>query len=236
MRFRTFIAIVIVPVLIAYFYKLQRDQEFVTSLSQQTNVTGAFTPREGVEEATRIAKLWDRDCFLQCVRIAFPVDGDQDNRAITFEGRPIPPCGWTFRFFSPRRRQFLRLVMRPDGSCEAEVVSSLNYLKPTALPDDFLDSPEVFQIAEESFGRDFRQDKDVFRMYAQLTTWPSNVGGPEDPVLHRSNWQIHYLATQDSKTRTDLFLMLDAVTGELLTAQRSVDTEMELIYNAFEKK
>jgi len=232
LRFRIFIAIAVVGLLIAYVFKLRREQVFVESLSQQTDVTGAIAAREGVEEVTRIAKLWDQECFLQCVRIAFAGDLE-NNPAIAYEGRPIPPSGWMYRFFSPRRKKFLMLTLSPDGHCQAETASAINYLDSQPLPDNFLDSTEAFQIAEESFGREFRQDVDVFRMYAQVTTWPSNVGGPEDPVPHRANWQIQYLAQRGNRTRVDLYLMIDAVTGKLLTAQKAVNSEMQVIHSNF---
>lgn len=241
MRFWIVVGLAIASLLIVSFVRERREQAFVASLPQSTKITGAFTPREGVAEAKRIAKLWDDECFLHGILIAYA--GDDDNRGVSFEGRPIPPCGWYFRFVSIPRRRILMLRLTPDGHCVAESADGINFLDSQPLPDNFIDSTEAFQIAEERFGRDFRQDKDVFRIYAQVTTLPSLVGGPEDPVPNRPTWQIHYLTTHlnsSGKMRTDLCLMIDAVTGEVLTAQKqsnlhgSIDVEVEVIHNAFE--
>ena len=213
-----------------------QDRAIVASLPKTTSLSGPFTAREGLAEARRIAALWDPTAFLQCVRIGYRGDPHSDDPAITFEGVPIPPSGWMYRFFSRGRGRFLVLTLTPDGRCEAQSDSAVNSLDSQPLAGDFLDSPRAFQIAEESFGRKFRSDGPVVRMYAQVTTWPSNVGGPPDPTPHRSTWQVHYLAPRRRETRTDLYLMLDAVDGRVLTVLEAEGDRIRTIHNGFAER
>lgn len=213
-----------------------QDREVVAGLPATTSLSGPFTAREGLSEARRIAALWDPAAFLQCVRIGYRGDPHSDDPAITFSGVPIPPSGWMYRFFSQGRGRFLVLTLTPDGRCEAQAESAVNYLDSRPLADDFLDSSRAFEIAEESFGRAFRKEGPVVRMYAQGTTWPSNVGGPPDPMPHRSTWQIHYVAPRQRETRVDLYLMIDAVDGRVLTVLEAEGDQVRTIHNGFAKR
>lgn len=223
--------VVLLLVTIARFIGDARDYRFAKSLSGTTNLRNTFTPREGLDEATRIARRWDEQCFLQCVRIAFLGDLDHDP-GMTPDGRPVPPSGWMYRFMSRERGRFLELTLTPDGRCLAESSSATNYADSEPLPAAFLDSPAAFKVAEDSFGATFRGETKLFRYYAQVTTWKNNVGGPEDPVRHRPNWQIQYLATR-GRDRVDLCLMIDAITGQLLTAQRFENSKATLLRSSF---
>jgi len=228
-----FAAVLIIALLLVRDW---RDRAVFDDLPKTTSLSGAFTAREGVAEARRIAALWDPAAFLQCVRIAYRGDPHSDDPAITFEGAPIPPSGWMYRFFSRPRGRFLVLTLTPDGLCDAESESAVNYLNSQPLADSFLDSSRAFEIAEESFGRAFRKEGLVVRMYAQATTWPSNVGGPPDPTPHRSTWQIHYIAPRRLERRVDLYLMLDAVDGSVLTVQEDEAGQVRTIHNGFAER
>lgn len=219
-----------------FYMQAVRERALVASLPRTTSLEGAFSAREGIAEATRIAMLWDSDCRLQCIRIGFRGNPHSEDPAITFDGLPIPPSGWMYRFFSRERGRFLLLTLTPDGRCEAELHGALNYMDSQPLPADFLDSREAFRIADDSFGREFRDNGPVFRMYAQLTTWPSNAGGSVDPVPHRPNWQIHYLHPHSEELRVDLFLMLDGVTGEVLTAMEADSSGERITHDALSAK
>lgn len=235
MNWRTalFAALTLAAVFIASMIGEYREVAKAAALSGPTGLRGVFTPREGLSEATRIARLWDEQCFLQCVRLAFVGDLDTDI-GMTPEGRPTAPNGWMYRFLSVERGRFLELTLTPDGQCRAESSSTRNYLDSKPLPSDFLDSTAAFEIAENHYGREFRQSAKLFRFYAQATTWPSNVGGPEDPLPHRPNWQIGYLAISDGE-RVDLYLKIDATDGRVLTVQRFVGTHAHrhVVHNAF---
>jgi hypothetical protein len=235
MNWRTalYVALTLAAVFIATLIGEYREVAKAAALSGPTGLKNVFTPREGLTGATRIARLWDEQCYLQCVRFAFVGDLDTDI-GMTPDGRPTAPNGWMYRFLAAERGRFLDLTLTPDGQCRAESTSARDYLDSKPLPANFLDSTTAFEIAENSHGREFRQTAKLFRFYAQVTTWPSNVGGPEDPVPHRPIWQIGYLATRD-KERVDLYMMIDATDGRLLTVQRFVGqhARRQIVHNAF---
>lgn len=232
-----FLILLIPAVAGALYVPWAREEALVASLPRTTSLNGPFSAREGVEEATRIARLWDQGCRLQCIRIGFRGDPHADDPAITFDGMPIPPSGWMYRFFSRERGSFLLLTLTPDGRCEAELHGALNYMDSQPLPADFLDSREAFRIADDEYGREFRDDGPVFRMYAQLTTWPAPFPSPADPVAHRPTWQIRYIHPQSKDARFDLFLILDAVTGEVL-AVTEADTagQTRIVHDALSNR
>jgi hypothetical protein len=141
-----------------YGVTIVRNRALVASLPRTTQLRGPFTAwpihcaagalrgrgtaRQGIAEATRIAKLWDKNCFLLSIHIAFRGDPDQKNPASAFDGFPIPLNGWMYRFFSLERRQFLHLTFTADGRCDVATRSAIDYLDSQPLATEFVDGAE----------------------------------------------------------------------------------------------
>jgi hypothetical protein len=202
--------------------KAARDRALLASLPRTTQLRGPFTARQGIAEATRIAKLWDQDCFLEGIQDAFLGDLPRKSPGLTFDGVSIPPSGWLYRFLSPGRVEFLDLILAADGRCEIEARSAINYPDAQPLPTEFLDSTEALRIAEESFGRDFRQNGRVFGVDAAIVT----------SAPHRTTWHIEYLGPESRPRRVDLHLLLDAISGKVLTVQEEDGASVRTIYKA----
>lgn len=211
-----------------------RERSRVESLPKQIAVPGPYSAKGGLAEAQRIALVWDANCKLQSIFMAFGGDVNTDDPGMAMNGIPIAPSGWNYRYFSSARGWFLDLTLWPDGRCNASSFAGIDYLDTKPLPQEFLDSTTALAIAEELYGKDYREKGKLFRLPTRLTTWPSTVG-PRDPVAHRATWQIHYLTTRD-RGRVDLFLTLDAVTGEELCAVECVDSKVEVLTNNFHKR
>ncbi|QDU36127.1 hypothetical protein Mal4_04100 [Maioricimonas rarisocia] len=208
------------------------DQSRVASLPRTVEISGPYSAKEGIVEASRIAALWDPDCQLQCISMTFGGDTNTSDPGMGKDGLPIPPSGWMYRFYSPKRGWFLDLVLWPDGRCEPSSFNGINYPDTQPLPQVFIDSTQAIAIAEELYGQAYREQGEVFRVPTRLTTWPSSVPGPEDPLRGRATWQIHYLSTRE-QDRVDLFLTLDAVTGEELCAVENVNTHITVLSDNF---
>jgi hypothetical protein len=151
---------------------------------------------------------------------------------MAMDGIPIAPSGWNYRFFSSARGWFLDLRLWPDGRCEASSFNGIDYLNTKPLPQEFLDSTTALSIAEELYGKRYREKGKLFRLPTRLTTWGSSVVGPKDPIAHRAIWQIEYLTTRQGD-RVDLVLILDAVTGKELSAVEFVNAKMNVLTNNY---
>jgi len=211
-----------------------QEKSRIARLPREVSIQGTYSAKDGIAEAEKTAALWDEDCQLQCVFMAFGGDPHTDDPGMAREGVPIAPSGWNYRFFSATRGWFLDLAVWPDGRCDASSFNGIDYLDTRPLPNDFLDSTDAISIAEKLYGERYREDGQLFRLPTRLTTWPSNVVGPEDPVPHRATWQIHYLTTRHGN-RVDLFLTIDAITGEELCAVESVDSKTRVLTNNYHR-
>lgn len=216
-----------------FLFRTVQDHSRVSRLPKQIDILGQYSAKDGIPEAKRIAALWDPDCQLQCIFVAFGGDPQTDDPGLGPEGIPIAPSGWNYRFFSASRVWFLDLILWPDGRCEASSFSGLDYLDTKPLPAEFLDSTEALAIAEKLYGKQYRNDGDLFRTPTRLTTWRLPYPGPRDPVPHRATWQIHYLTTR-GQDRVDLHLTLDAVTGEELCAVEIVNTKVNVLTDNYQ--
>lgn len=209
-----------------------RHRSRVESLPKKVAILGPYTARDGIAEAKRIASEWDADCQLQCIFLTFGGDVATSDPGISADGIPITPSGWNYRFYSASKGWFLDLRLWPDGRCDASSFNGINYRGTKPLPAEFLDSNAVFTMAEDLYGRDYRAKGKLFRIDTRLTTWPSPVIGPRDPVRHRAIWSIGYLTTRD-RERVDLYLTLDAVTGKELSAVEFGDEKTTVLTNNY---
>ena len=210
------------------------ERSRVERLPRKVTVLGPYSAKGGLAEAKRIAMLWHADSQLQAIFTAFGGDIDADDPGMGMDGIPIVPSGWNYRFFSAARGWFLDLTLWPDGRCEASSFNGINYLNTRPLPHEFLDSTAALSIVEELYGKCYREQGRLIRLPTRLTTWRSLVVGPRDPVPHRATWQIHYLTTRQ-RDRVDLYLTLDAVTGEELCAVESVNSQIEVLTNKYHR-
>jgi len=209
-----------------------RQRARLQRLPETVALRGPYSAKGGLAEAERIGLLWEADCKLQAIFMASGDGGSTDGPGMGLDGVPVVPNGWCYRFFSKGRGWFLDLTLWPDGRCEASSFYGIDYLDTKPLPHDFLDSGEALAIAEQRYGKPYGEQGKLFRLPMRLTTWPSSVVGPEDPVPHRPTWQIHYLTTRN-RDRVDLYLTLDAITGEELCAVESVNTQTQVLTNKF---
>jgi hypothetical protein len=179
--------------------------------------------------------LWDADSQLQSIFMAFGGDARTDDPGMGMDGIPIVPSGWSYRFFSAPRGWFLDVTLWPDGRCDASSFNGIDYPNTRPLPEEFLDSGAILAIAEKLYGKRYREKGKLFRLPTRLTTWPSSVVGPKDPVPHRATWQVHYLTTR-RRDRVDLYLTLDALTGEELCAVESVNSQIHVLTNNYDQR
>ena len=207
----------------------------MSRLPKKVELLGPYSARGGIGEAKRIASFWDAESQLQAIFLAFGGDPHTDDPGMGIDGIPIVPSGWTYRFFSAGRGWFLDLTLWPDGRCDALSFSGIDYLDTRPLPEEFLDSSAALSIAEKCYGKHYREEGKLFRLPTRLTTWPSSVVGPKDPVLHRATWQVEYLTTRD-RYRVDLHLTFDAVTGEELCAVESVNSQINVLTNNYHQE
>lgn len=227
------ILVLVVLIWIGYHRRVSiQEKAAVDRLPRNVLISGPHSAKQGLTEAVRIAALWDADCRLQSISMAFGGDVDTDDPGMGMDGIPIPPSGWNYRFFSAAKGWFLDLTIWPSGQCDASSFNGINYLDTKPLPQEYLDSTDALSIAEELYGKQCREQGRLFRLPSQLTTWPSSVVGPRDPVSDRATWQIHYLTTRGND-RVDLYLTLDAVTGDELCAVKSVNSEVEVVTNKY---
>jgi hypothetical protein len=209
-----------------------RERSRVGRLPRKVALLGPYSAKGGLTEAKRIASLWEADSRIQAISMAFGGDVHTDDPGMGMDGSPIVPSGWTYRFFSAARGWFLDLTLWPDGRCEASSFNGINYLNTRPLPEEFLDSSAALSIAEKLYGKHYREKGKLFRLATRLTTWPSSVVGPKDPVPHRATWQVHYLTTRQ-RDRVDLYLTLDALTGGELCAVESVNAQIRVLTNNY---
>jgi hypothetical protein len=209
-----------------------RERSRVERLPRKVALLGPYSARAGITEARRIASLWDADCQLQSIALAFGGDVLTDDPGMGPDGIPIAPSGWNYRFYSAARGWFLDLTLWPDGRCEASSFDGINYRDTKPLPEEFLDSSDVLSIAEKLYGKRYRKKGKLFRLPTHLTTWPSSVVGPKDPVPHRPTWHVHYLTTRE-QDRVDLYLTFDALTGEELCAVEAVNSQVQVLTNNY---
>lgn len=209
-----------------------RERSRVERLPRKVALLGPYSAKGGLTEAKRIASLWHADSKLQSIFMAFGGDVQTDDPGMEMDGIPIAPNGWTYRFLSAARGWFLDLTLWPDGRCDVSSFNGINYLDSRPLPEDFLDSSDVLSIAEGLYGKHYREQGKLFQLPTRLTTWPSTVVGPKDPVSHRATWQVHYLTTRQ-RDRVDLYLTLDALTGEELCTVESVNSQIHVLTNRY---
>jgi hypothetical protein len=236
MRYRFILIPALLFILWIGYHRLvsARERSRLESLPKKVAVLGPYSAKGGLAEAKRIASLWDADCQLQAIFMAFGGDVHSDDPGMTNDGIPIAPSGWDYRFFSSNRGWFLDLKIWPDGRCDASSFHGTNYLDTKPLPPAFLDSTAALSIAETLYGQQYREKGKLFRLPARLTTWRSSVAGPKDPVAHRAIWQIEYLTTRD-RDRVDLCLVLDAVTGEVLCAVEYVNSSINVLIDNYQQ-
>ena len=201
-------------------------------LPDATAIREAFTARGGEKEATDIARLWAADAFLDCIRIAYSEGTNDAGPALMLDGRAVPPNGWVYRFVSPSRGKELWVTLRPDGKCQTEVQRRPVFSDSRPLPSEILDSPAALEIAESRFARSCRgESRQITQMYAQVTTSPALFGEPRDPSPNRPTWQVTYIVRNDQEPRADLYLNLDAVTGDVLTAMEFSGGGRRVLFN-----
>jgi hypothetical protein len=171
-----------------HLFESVRERSRVESLPRKVALLGPYSAQGGIAEAERIASVWDPGCQLQCISMAFGGDFHTDDPGMAMDGIPIAPSGWNYRFFSSARGWFLDLRLWPDGRCEASSFNGIDYLNTKPLPQEFLDSTTALSIAEELYGKRYREKGKLFRLPTRLTTWGSSVVGPKDPIAHRAIW------------------------------------------------
>jgi len=139
MKYR-YVGIPVLAVLIWIGYHLLesiQEKARVESLPRNASILGPHTAKGGLTEAGRIAALWDADCKLQCIFMAFRGDVDTDDPGMGMDGIPVSPSGWNYRFFSAARGWYLDLtVWPPNGQCDASSFNGINYLDTRPLPQD----------------------------------------------------------------------------------------------------
>jgi hypothetical protein len=128
MRYK-FIAIPVLLVVIWIGYHLLvhvSERSRMESLPGKVALFGAYSAKGGIAEAKRIASVWDPDCQLQSIFMAFGGDSQTDDPGMGMHGVPIAPSGWMYRFFSSARGWFLDLTLWPDGRCEASSFNGID--------------------------------------------------------------------------------------------------------------
>ena len=207
-------------------------------LPTTTAIRGPFTVREGLPAAEEVAKRWAADPFLELVR--HTTRGGDESPPLGSDGKAVPPDGWSYRFLAPGRPGTLRVDVYADGSCRTEVDQRQVRPGERPLPPDILDSPAALRIAESQFSRWNEARKgEVQNLWAQVTTTPTRWAGvPNGPDPRRPTWQFSYLvyfrkAGQTRPDRSDLYLNLDAVTGEVLTVVEASDGNTSVLENHY---